>query len=186
MVCICCGQPNYDIIRKTNMIFSYLMVDNQVRKRRGIMKYKGADKHAGDSEEFIKNFCSVKKEVHEGVSIEIYVGIKDENKQVGIIKGFFRERISGRMIKKYSNRFHIATLGVTSEYQRRGIGTYLMKEIIRCAERQNVKYITVNPVATIEGIKQEDLEKFYKNFTFYYRHLGVQKEREIEFELVGD
>lgn len=150
------------------------------------MKYNGADKHTEDSEEFIKNFCCVKKEVREGVSIEIYVGIKDENKQVGVVKGFFRERISGSVIKKYSNRFHIETLGVISEYQRRGIGTYLMKEIIRCAECQNVKYITVNPVATIVEIKQEDLEKFYKNFTFNYRHLGVQKEREIEFELVSD
>ena len=150
------------------------------------MKYNGADKHAEDSMEFIKNFCCVKKEVCEGVAIEIYISIKGENKQIGVVKGSFRERISGRMIKKYSNRFHIKTLGVTSEYQRKGIGTYLMKEIIRCVECQNVKYITVNPVATIVEIKQEDLEKFYKNFTFNYRHLGVQKERKIEFELVND
>lgn len=150
------------------------------------MKYKGVDKHIEDCEAFINNFCCVKKEIREGVSIEIYINLKDENKQVGVVKGFFRERISGRKIKKYSNRFHIATLGVTSEYQRRGIGTYLMKEVIKYAESQNVKYITVNPVASTMVIKQEDLECFYKKFSFNYRYFGFLKEREIEFELVSD
>ena len=150
------------------------------------MKYKGADKHAEDCEAFINNFCCVKKDIYEGVYIEIYISIKGENKLIGAVKGFFRERTSGRIIKRHNKRFHIAALGVVTEYQRRGIGTYLLKAVIRCAECQNVKYITVNPVATIMEIKQEDLEKFYKNFTYNYSCWGMQKERELDFESVSD
>ena len=150
------------------------------------MNYKGKDTQVEDIEKFINDFCCVKKDIYEGVYIEIYISIKGENKLIGVVKGFFRERISGRIIKRYSKRFHIASLGVATEYQRRGIGTYLMKEVIRCAENQKVKYITLNPVATSTEIKQEDLEKFYKNFTYNYSCWGIQKERELDFESVGD
>lgn len=150
------------------------------------MKYRGTDKYAADSANFIRDFCNVKREECDGVSIEIDINTKDKNQHVGGIKGFFYDYEEKKIFDKFNKGFHIKSLGVEGQYLEQGIATYLMKEVIRYAERQNVKHITVNPVATTIIIKQEELEKFYKKFSFNYKNFCFHKEREIEFKTVDD
>lgn len=150
------------------------------------MKYSGKDKESKKCMEYIRKCCVLKRTPIKNDYIEIYIYTNDEKERIACIKGFlYKYEMKNKYMGK-NNAFHIKSLGTNKKYFKRGFATYLMKEAIKYAEYKKVAYITVHPYATTYIIKQEDLEDFYKKFTFTYNSLGIKKEKEIEFKSVSD
>ncbi len=150
------------------------------------MKYNGKDRESKRCKRFIRKYCVLKRTPIKKDYIEIYIYTNDEKERIACIKGFLYEY---KMKNKYSgkgNAFHIKSLGTNRKYLRRGFATYLMKEAIKYAEYKKVAYITVHPYATTYIIEQEDLEDFYKKFTFNYGRFVSKEERKIEFKIISD
>lgn len=150
------------------------------------MKYSGKDKESKKCMEYIRKYCVLKRTPIEKDYIEIYIYTKDEKERIACIKGFLYEYEMKNKYRGKNNAFHIKSLGTNKKYLRRGFATYLMKEVIRYAEYKKVEYITVHPYASICIIKQDDLEAFYKKFTYIYKCFGIKKQKEIEFKIVPD
>lgn len=149
------------------------------------MNYKGKDLNRESCELFLKDFCTIEKTSMDENYLEIEVRDKKTRMMVAEIVGFLYN-----YKRKYSygknNAFHIKTLGTMEEYERKGIATYLMKNALLYAEAKGVKHVTVHPSASTASISQEDLERFYKKFTFEYSCFLKRREKEIEFRIVAD
>lgn len=113
--------------------------------------------------------------------IEISLSRKETKELIGKITCFFYNYRNPYQYKN-SNSMHIKRLMVDSAYTRKGIGTYLVKEVILFAERKKYKNITVNPSAATWLISQEELEKFYKKFLF----CTSLRKKQIEFKIIID
>lgn len=125
------------------------------------------------------------KEVLLSNAIEIYVYEKETDISVGTIICFFYKQKHGRPDYGSSaiNAMHIKILGVEQGYTKKGIATHLMKRVIEKAEELGLDFISVNPSALTDVISQEELELFYKKFTFCS---SKKKMRTIDFMIVID
>jgi ribosomal protein S18 acetylase RimI-like enzyme len=88
--------------------------------------------------------------------------------------------ISNRIIGTFSisqntqDQFYLRSMAIHPDYQRRGIGLYILKEIIRLGKRKNIKMIYLDTSKTLKGAI-----KFYKKFGFiftgaYHNFFGIK------------
>lgn len=151
------------------------------------MEYSGKDLNKKKCKKYIKKSCIVKKNSFNAdvvINIEI-IGKKKHNK-IAKIEGFLYNYETLYYVEGEMNALHIKSLYTSDEYLRKGIATYLMKEAIKYAESKKVKHITTHPFADTCIISQEELEKFYKKFSFSYGRFPRKKREKIEFCIIAD
>ncbi len=146
------------------------------------MKYYGNDLHHYECVEFIEKRCRVVRNITD-YAIEIFIFIKESDYCIAVIRCFFYNYKRDYDFRKKKNSIHIKSLGVEYQFNKNGIATFLMKEVILFAENKGYRHISVHPSAYTSVISQEDLEKFYNNFTFNTRW---KKNKKIEFRIILD
>lgn len=143
------------------------------------MLYKGKNLSAESAVTFLTDSCIVqRKENTDGIRIDVI--LKDSGEYVAGIKGDMSIDYS-RFLKNEYMSFYITGLETKEKYTRKGIATFLLKEIIAYAEKFNVTHIYVNPIATQSIISQSTLERFYHKFYHSYKFWGVLHQRRIRF-----
>lgn len=151
------------------------------------MAYSGKDLNREKCKKFIKKSCIIKKNSFDSdVVIKIEISDKKKHSKVAKIEGFLYNYETSCYLEGDMNALHIKSLYTCDEYQRKGIATYLMKEVIKYAESKKVKHITTNPYASTYIISQSDLEEFYKKFSFSYGSFLKKKWGKIEFRTIRD
>lgn len=131
---------------------------------------------------FLDEFCLIDKKSYPMQSLEVNIFLKESGEKIAGIVGFCYNHKTECSVRGKRNSFHIKSIDVVDSYARRRIGTYLMKQAIDFVEENRIKYMSVHPCAGRDIISQEDLENFYKSFSF--RYLIVHKE--IEFKIIVD
>ena len=143
------------------------------------MKYLGNN---SVNRALIKNRYYIEKEIIStcGGSIKIYE-IGDTQREKHIAKIDIHLRAYHFIILDWHYKMYIKSLWVKEDYRNQGLATFLIMEAIKYAERNCITSITIKPMSPLGeylhgGLKQEDLEQFYKSFRF-----GLMNNREIEF-----
>lgn len=146
------------------------------------IEMKDSDKKMEECIQFIDSYCLKDIKTHSNKSLNITISLKETGSRVAFLEGFSYDYKTESCISDKKNAFHIKKIYVEDEYDRRRIGTYLMEQAISFAERNKYKYMSTHPYADTRRISQEDLEKFYKSFTFRCDNY----DKEIEFKKIDD
>jgi ribosomal protein S18 acetylase RimI-like enzyme len=146
------------------------------------MTYNGKDLHKLSCLEFLENNCIVQIDDCE-YSIELSIYLKESGEMIASAIGFYYNYLSPYSAYK-ENAMHIKSLGVSYGYRLKGIATYMLKELIKIAEKRKFNHITVHPYASRYVISQNKLEEFYQNFTFKSNFFNRNKK--IKFNIIMD